>query len=166
MARIGSVVAAAGLGFPASLFAAQSRQTAAGSVSGPESLKAHAERRGLLYGCAVNARMLRDDPAYAQLIREQCNIVVAENAMKWAALHPAPETYTFDDADALVASRRRAGSRCAGIISAGIGSFRPGSTQQATTANAASLLTAHIAAGGGTVCGADALLGCRERSDR
>lgn len=144
MARIGSVVAAAGLGFPASLFAAQSRQTAAGSVSGPESLKAHAERRGLLYGCAVNARMLRDDPAYAQLIREQCNIVVAENAMKWTALHPAPETYTFNDADALVDFAEKSGIKVRGHNLCWHRQIPAWVAQQATTANAASLLTGYV----------------------
>jgi endo-1,4-beta-xylanase len=43
------------------------------------------------------------DAAYAALVREQCRIVVAENAMKWGALRPSAEEFRFDEADALVA---------------------------------------------------------------
>jgi endo-1,4-beta-xylanase len=43
------------------------------------------------------------DAAYAALVREQCRIVVAENAMKWGALRPSAEGFNFDQADALVA---------------------------------------------------------------
>jgi endo-1,4-beta-xylanase len=46
---------------------------------------------------------LATDAAYAALIREQCRIVVAENAMKWGALRPSAEGFNFDQADALVA---------------------------------------------------------------
>jgi endo-1,4-beta-xylanase len=43
------------------------------------------------------------DAAYAALVREQCRIVVAENAMKWGALRPSADGFNFDQADALVA---------------------------------------------------------------
>ena len=72
------------------------------SVVGPASLGAHAAAQGLLYGSAVNTR-LASDAAYAALIRQQCGIVVAENAMKWGALRPTAETFRFDAADELVA---------------------------------------------------------------
>jgi endo-1,4-beta-xylanase len=75
---------------------------AASLVMGAASLGAHAAARGLLYGCAVDVHALGAEPAYAALIRQQCNIVVAENAMKWAALRPSAETFRFDDADALM----------------------------------------------------------------
>jgi endo-1,4-beta-xylanase len=67
------------------------------------SLGAAAASRNLLYGCAVDTRALAADPAYAALIRAQCRILVAENAMKWAALRPTPTTFRFDQADALLA---------------------------------------------------------------
>lgn len=70
---------------------------------GGESLGAHAAAHGLLYGCAVDMHALKADPAYASLVRDQCRILVAENAMKWGALRPAAETFRFDEADALVA---------------------------------------------------------------
>ncbi|RXH55812.1 Endo-1,4-beta-xylanase A precursor [Granulicella sibirica] len=67
------------------------------------SLKAAGAAHGLLVGCAVDTRALRADTAYAALVAEQASIVVAENAMKWGALHPARDTYDFEQADSLVA---------------------------------------------------------------
>ena len=71
--------------------------------TGPESLQAHAAARGLLYGSAVDLRALRNDQSYRRLIQTQCNIVVAENAMKWAPMRPTIDTYNFTEADELVA---------------------------------------------------------------
>ena len=76
---------------------------AAPAYRGENSLKAHAASRGFLYGCAVNADALEEDEHYANLIREQANIVVAENAMKWAPLRPTAERWDFAGADRLVA---------------------------------------------------------------
>jgi endo-1,4-beta-xylanase len=73
------------------------------SVTGDASLGAHGAAHGLLYGCAVNMNALGADAAYAALIREQCRIVVAENAMKWGALRPSADGFNFDQTDALVA---------------------------------------------------------------
>ena len=70
---------------------------------GDSSLKTHAANRGFLFGCAVNTNALEKDEHYATLIREQCNIVVAENAMKWGPLRPTQETWDFTGADRLVA---------------------------------------------------------------
>jgi endo-1,4-beta-xylanase len=72
------------------------------SITGAESLKAHAAARGLLVGCAVNANLLREDEGFRKLLAEQYNIVVPENCLKWNLLRPAPETYAFTDADSLV----------------------------------------------------------------
>ncbi len=65
-------------------------------------LKAAAARHGRLYGSAVDLGLLQRDPVYRRLLIEQCSIVVPENAMKWAAVHPARDRYTFDQADAVV----------------------------------------------------------------
>ena len=73
------------------------------SVTGDSSLGAAAAAHGLLYGCAVNMNALGADAAYAALVREQCRILVAENAMKWGALRPSAEGFNFDQADAMVA---------------------------------------------------------------
>jgi len=45
----------------------------------------------------------RNEPIYTQTLGREFNMLVAENAMKFDALHPAQNTYNFTDADALVA---------------------------------------------------------------
>ena len=72
-------------------------------VSGAGSLKAHAAARGLLTGCAVSANLLRDDESFRKLLAEQYSIVVPENCLKWNMLRPTADTYSFADADSLIA---------------------------------------------------------------
>jgi endo-1,4-beta-xylanase len=72
-------------------------------IAGAGSLKAHAAARGLLTGCAVNAALFRDDEGFRRLIAEQYSIVVPENCLKWNILRPTAATYSFADADSLVA---------------------------------------------------------------
>ncbi|HEY6467072.1 MAG TPA: endo-1,4-beta-xylanase [Candidatus Acidoferrales bacterium] len=72
-------------------------------VNGPNSLRAHAEKHGLLVGCAVSPQTLTADAKYASLVAEQANILVAENAMKWRAPRPAPDKFDFTGADAILA---------------------------------------------------------------
>jgi endo-1,4-beta-xylanase len=71
-------------------------------VNGPRSLRAHAAARGLFVGCAVNPAYLDGEPDYAHAVAEQANILVPENAMKWAALRPAPGQFDFRKADDVV----------------------------------------------------------------
>jgi endo-1,4-beta-xylanase len=73
------------------------------SIIGHESLKAHAQAHGLLAGAAVDVRLLASDATYARVLSEQYSILAPENAMKWTALRPAPDKYSFEGADALVA---------------------------------------------------------------
>jgi endo-1,4-beta-xylanase len=73
------------------------------AITGAGSLKAHAATRGLLTGCAVNANLLREDEGFRRLLAEQYNILVPENCLKWNMLRPTAETYSFADADSLVA---------------------------------------------------------------
>jgi len=73
------------------------------TITGEGSLKAHASARGLLTGCAVSAELFRDDETFRNLLAEQYSILVPENCMKWNWLRPTAETYSFDDADRLVA---------------------------------------------------------------
>jgi endo-1,4-beta-xylanase len=66
-----------------------------------DSMRDAAASRGLLAGCAVAVDRLRDDPRYADLVRSQAGIVVAENEFKFGRVHPLPGSYFFDDADYL-----------------------------------------------------------------
>jgi endo-1,4-beta-xylanase len=72
------------------------------SITGAGSLKAHAAARGLLTGCAVNARLFREDESFRNLLAEQYSIVVPENCLKWGTLRPTADTYNFTEADSLV----------------------------------------------------------------
>jgi endo-1,4-beta-xylanase len=73
------------------------------TITGEGSLKAHAAARGLLTGCAVNADLFQNDETFRNQLAEQYNILVPENCLKWNWLRPTAETYSFDDADRLVA---------------------------------------------------------------
>lgn len=80
------------------------------NVSGAGSLRAHSAEHGLFYGAAVNPALLDLDgiaagkvtDSYTRLVADQCSIVVAENAMKWGPLRPAPNSYDFTQADRLM----------------------------------------------------------------
>src|SRR5262245_2977815 len=72
-------------------------------VAEAQTLRAAADARGLRIGAAVNMNPFRNEPIYAQTLGREFNMLVAENAMKFDAMHPAQNTYNFTDADALVA---------------------------------------------------------------
>lgn len=65
-------------------------------------LKSAGASTGLLVGCCVHARGLRQDKDYAALVKQQMSILVAENEFKFGPLHPAPTTFFFDDADTII----------------------------------------------------------------
>jgi endo-1,4-beta-xylanase len=50
-------------------------------------------------GAAVKIKLLRNNAVYRKLILDQFNSITAENAMKFAALHPSPSVYRWNDAD-------------------------------------------------------------------
>ena len=75
--------------------------TAEPTITGSQSLKAQAHKRGLLVGCAVGAANLHE-PDFTQVLIDQYSLVVPENALKFGPLRPSPTEYNFADADALV----------------------------------------------------------------
>ena len=58
-------------------------------------------------GAAVSISLLQNRPAYRQIMSTEYSSITAENAMKFGALHPAPTTYSWTDADYLVAFARQ-----------------------------------------------------------
>jgi endo-1,4-beta-xylanase len=75
-----------------------------------EALKDIAKRKGLRFGTAVGSgRKQFGDPAYRALVERECNIIVAENEMKWQALEPARDALRFGPADAMLAWARDKG---------------------------------------------------------
>jgi endo-1,4-beta-xylanase len=127
---------------------AQSAQTTK-SITGKNSLKGRAVPRGLLAGCAVNAPALRSDEAYRNLLVDQCNIVVAEYCMKWAALRPTPDTYSFDEADELMAFAQTHGMKVRGHNFVWHESLPKWFEKTVTKDNAQKFMTDHIMAVGG-----------------
>jgi endo-1,4-beta-xylanase len=73
------------------------------AVLAATSLRQAGTQRGVPTGCAVAVARLRDDPAYAALVRQQAGILVAENDFKLAPTQPTPTTFFFDDTDYLAA---------------------------------------------------------------
>ena len=115
-------------------------------TSGRSSLRAHAEARGLLVGCAVNTSLLEQQPSYGRVIAEQFNLVVGENCMKWAALRPTATTFDFKQADALVAFAEEHGLKVRGHTLCWHEHMPEWFAATATRENARQLLTDHIRA--------------------
>jgi endo-1,4-beta-xylanase len=123
-----------------------------GDLGGPETLRAHAQARGLLYGAAVVTELLDVDGAaagktadpYTQLVLSQANIVVAENAMKWRALRPSPTTFEFSQADRLMRFARVADQRVRGHNLCWHEGLPDWFATTATKENAQQLLVNHI----------------------
>jgi endo-1,4-beta-xylanase len=101
-----AVSGALALGPAARFAAAQATSGSPGSapqITGPNSLKAHAGKKGLLVGMAVEAPLLSSNEGVRQVVLDQCSILVAENSMKMGPMRPTPTTYSFEGGDALVA---------------------------------------------------------------
>lgn len=60
-----------------------------------------AHRSNRFFGAAVDHATLVGDPAAMTRVAAECGMVVAENAFKWRALRPSPDTFAFAEADAL-----------------------------------------------------------------
>jgi endo-1,4-beta-xylanase len=127
-----------------SIRAAMRDQVGPVDVSGAQSLRAHAEAHGLLAGCAVVPEKLTKEPQYAAVVATQANILVAENAMKWKVLRPAPDKFDFSGADAILAFASVHGQKVRGhnlCWHEALPDWFPGSV---TKENARQILTNHI----------------------
>ena len=78
------------------------------------SIRSAGAGRGILAGCAVSVRSLRNDADYKKLLQEQVGIVVAESEFKFGPLRPTPTTFFFDDADYLAAYAEANGMKLRG----------------------------------------------------
>lgn len=65
-------------------------------------------------GAALNVSLLKSNASYRNLVIKEFNSVTAENAMKFASVHPAKDTYTWADADYLVDFAQANGKRVHG----------------------------------------------------
>ncbi len=103
-----------------------------------------AASRNLLAGCAVDIHALRTDTTYAQLIKQQANIIVAENAMKFGPLRPAPDQFRFDEADTLFAFAEANGMKVRGHNFVWHRQLPPWFAGYVTQQNAQAVLVNHI----------------------
>ncbi|MGH9572002.1 MAG: endo-1,4-beta-xylanase [Candidatus Acidiferrales bacterium] len=113
-------------------------------VSGPNSLRAHAEQHGLLVGCAVAPERLANGTRYAALVAGQANLLVAENAMKWHTLRPAPDKFDFTAADAILAFAESHTQKLRGHNLCWHESLPDWFASTVTKGNARQILTKHI----------------------
>jgi endo-1,4-beta-xylanase len=66
-----------------------------------QTLRQAAERLGLLVGAAANPALF-SEPEYSRTLALQFNLVEPENAMKWTAIEPEPDVFSFASGDAVV----------------------------------------------------------------
>jgi endo-1,4-beta-xylanase len=113
----------------------------------PDSLRAIAASRGLLYGAAHSPQRLSDTPFSTAFARE-CGLLVPENHLKWAALRPAADRFDFSGADALLAFADANGMRLRGHTLAWHASLPSWVEATVNAGNAERTLVDHIT----TVC--------------
>lgn len=66
------------------------------------------------FGAAVNVSLLKNRPAYREVVLKEYNSLTPENAMKASAIHPQQNTYNWTDADYLVDFARQNNKRVHG----------------------------------------------------
>lgn len=82
-------------------------------ASSPPTLRQAAERTGLLIGTAVRPSLF-SEPAYAETLGREFNMVEAEDAMKWWTVRKDPNYFDFRQADDVVHFARAHGMRIRG----------------------------------------------------
>jgi endo-1,4-beta-xylanase len=102
-----ALLSAAGAG------AAPAATAATGTAPAPP-MRVLAAGAGVGFGTAVDASALGTDPVYRSTIAREFSTVSPENAMKWESVEPVRGTYTWTDADELVAFAGRHGMRVRG----------------------------------------------------
>lgn len=73
----------------------------AGVGARAQSLRARADKIGMLVGTAV-APQLFGEPGYAETLAREFNLLEPENMMKWAAIRPHRDTFNFKPGDQVV----------------------------------------------------------------
>src|SRR5262245_39184671 len=79
-------------------------------------LRNGADDQGKFIGAAVDLNPFRNEAAYRTALGREFNMLVAENAMKFDAIHPAQNSYNFTAADELVAYAEANGMQVRGHV--------------------------------------------------
>ncbi len=114
-----------------------------------ETLKVAAASRGLLVGCCVHAKALREQPDYTALVKQQMSILVAENEFKFGPIHPQPTTFFFDAADTIINFAEQNGMNMRGHNFVWHRALPPWFATYVTPQNAEQVLVNHIETVGG-----------------
>jgi endo-1,4-beta-xylanase len=72
------------------------------SAQVPKSLRDHAAAKGLVFGCAVNSRNLRDDRAFGEAVAREAAVITPDYEMKWGFTEPARGRFRYENADYLL----------------------------------------------------------------
>lgn len=102
-----------------------------------------AAKKNLLAGSAVSHSQLKS-ASVTPILAEQCNILVAENEMKWCATQPERERYDFAAADDLMAFAERNDMHVRGHNLWWHQDQPPWFTDLVTRENASAILKEHI----------------------
>ncbi|HEX2335829.1 MAG TPA: endo-1,4-beta-xylanase [Hyphomicrobiaceae bacterium] len=69
------------------------------SAVASDGLWTYGQRCGVRYGAAIRPGWLKEDPAYAEALVEECNVAVLEGQMQWPAIEPQFGQLDFKGAD-------------------------------------------------------------------
>lgn len=105
-----------------------------------------AASKGLLFGAAVRSRQLSGTDGLAAALSAQCNVLVAETEMKWAALERVQGSLDFAAADRIVAFARAHGQQLRGHTLVWHEALPAWLPLAVTTGDATVLLVRHITA--------------------
>lgn len=64
-------------------------------LAGQQTLRDLAAQKGLVYGCATTQDALSKDPQFANLVAQQCDLLVPENALNWKYVEPRQGEFNF-----------------------------------------------------------------------
>lgn len=83
-------------------------------TSPAQTLRDFAQRRGICYGAAVGEAFWGTDSLYREMLSRECNIIVAENEMKFALIEPVRGKFSWSRADDLVSFAQKNGMKIRG----------------------------------------------------
>ncbi|HVI56270.1 MAG TPA: endo-1,4-beta-xylanase [Luteibacter sp.] len=101
--------------------------------------------RGVAFGFAVNPAELDDNPLYRDFVAREANVLVPENALKWASVQPRPGIYDFAPSDRIAAFAQAHGQHMRGHTFCWHRALPDWVSQTVVPTNAEGVLTNHIA---------------------
>jgi len=104
-----------------------------------------AKEKNIAFGFALNYGLLSTNADYDALVARECTIITPENAMKWNAVHPERDRYSFTQSDAIVTFAERHSMKVRGHTFCWHRALPEWVTRDVTKDNAEDVLRQHIA---------------------